>query len=484
MAIQRNFGIDFGTTNSSVVQCVSLDGKTRRIPYGDDEGRPMPSIVAIDKATGEVFIGREAWNKRSELAQSCECIQSVKSLLEVDGWSKFIAGKWWTAKDIAAEVFKALRNNITGNDSFEEDLKAMVAVPVGFSRSKREAIRNAAKEAGIDVEGFISEPTAAFFANYDELKSEETVVIFDWGGGTLDVSVIRNSGGRISELATTGMPIAGDDIDERLARKVHAKVTRKKGVNLSFDEMSPAARDMLLVRAERAKRALSEDDDTVISLNRYGDIGAFRERVSYEWFEAIIDGIVEDAISCLDRAISDAGETPETIDRIVMVGGSSNIGPLLDKLDTRFGDKLFFPEQTVWSISNGAAQLSQNPGRYHSSQKVGLILADDSYFPLLNPGDPIMDWSKSVDFGLVDKSTEMRVVFSGSKDIDDSEDKQQVVSVPSYRFLEEKLKVHAFVDRNSVFRVELKSSMRKQSDTVFWEYDKLKLYYSLEDCGL
>lgn len=360
----------------------------------------------------------------------------------------------------------------------------MVAVPVGFSRSKREAIRNAAKEAGIDVEGFISEPTAAFFANYDELKSEETVVIFDWGGGTLDVSVIRNSGGRISELATTGMPIAGDDIDERLARKVHAKVTRKKGVNLSFDEMSPAARDMLLVRAERAKRALSEDDDTVISLNRYGDIGAFRERVSYEWFEAIIDGIVEDAISCLDRAISDAGETPETIDRIVMVGGSSNIGPLLDKLDNRFGDKLFFPEQTVWSISNGAAQLSQNPGRYHSSQKVGLILADDSYFPLLNPGDPIMDWSKSVDFGLVDKSTEMRVVFSGSKDIDDSEDKQQVVSVPSYRFLEEKLKVHAFVDRNSVFRVELKSSMRKQSDTVFWEYDKLKLYYSLEDCGL
>ena len=84
----------------------------------------------------------------------------------------------------------------------------------------------------------------------------------------------------------------------------------------------------------------------------------------------------------------------------------------------------------------------------------------------------------------MDKSTEMRVVFSGSKDIDDSENRQQVVSVPSYRFLEEKLKVHAFVDRDSIFRVELKSSMRKQSDAVFWEYDKLKLYYSREDCGL
>ena len=484
MAIQRNFGIDFGTTNSSVVQWVSLNGKTRRIPHGDEEGRPMPSIVAIDKETGEVFIGREAWNKRIELAQSCECVQSVKSLLEVDGWSKFIAGKWWTAKDIAAEVFKALRNNVTNSDSSDENLEAMVAVPVGFSRSKRETIRNAAKEAGINIEGFISEPTAAFFANYDDLKSEETVVIFDWGGGTLDVSVIRNSGGRISELATTGMAVAGDDIDERLARKIHAKVSRDKGSNLSFDEMPPAARDMMLVRAERAKRALSEDDDTVISLNRYGEIGAFRERISYEWFEAIIDGIVDDAISCLDRAISDAGETPETIGRIVMVGGSSNIGPLLDKLDRRFGDKLFFPEQTVWSISNGAAQLSQNPGNYHSSQKVGIILADESYFPLLNPGDPIKGWSTSVDFGLVDQSTEMRVVFSGSKDIDDSENRQQVVSVPSYRFLEEKLKVHAFVDRDSIFRVELKSSMRKQSDAVFWEYDKLKLYYSREDCGL
>lgn len=484
MTIQRNFGIDFGTTNSSVVQCVSLNGKTTRIPHGDDEGRPMPSIVAINKETGEVFTGREAWNKRSELAQSCECIQSVKSLLEVDGWSKFIAGKWWTAEDIAAEVFKALRSNITGSDSFDEELSAMVAVPVGFSRGKRETIRNAARKAGITVKGFVSEPTAAFFANYDELKSAETVVVFDWGGGTLDVSVIRNSGGRISELATTGMPVAGDDIDERLARKIHAKVSRDRNINLSFDEMPPTARDMMLVRAERAKRALSEDDDTVISLNRYGEIGAFREHISYEWFEAIIDGIVEDAISHLDKAISDAEETPETIDRIVMVGGSSNIGPLLDKLDRRFGDKLFFPEQTVWSISNGAAQLSQNPGSYHSSQKVGLILADDSYFPLLNPDDPIKDWSKSVDFGLVDKSSEMRVVFSGSKDIDESDSKRQVVSVPSYRFLEEKLEIHAFIDRDSVFRVELKSSMRKPSDAVFWEYDKLKLYYSLEDCEL
>ena len=484
MSIQRYFGIDFGTTNSSVVEYVTLDGKTHRRQHGDDEGRPMPSMVAIDKETGEVFTGRDAWNKRSELAQTCECVQSVKSLLEVDGWSKFIAGRWWSARDITAEVFKALRKNVTGQNEAELIEKATVAVPIGFSRTKREAIRSAAREAGFEIESFVSEPTAAFFANYSELRGDGIVVIFDWGGGTLDVSVLRNSGGRITELATSGMPVAGDEIDDRLARKIHAKVTRDKGVSISFDEMPASARDMLLVRSERAKRALSEDDDAVVSLNRYGDVGAFRERVTYEWFEAIVEGIVDDAIRCLERAIADSGETSDTIDRIVMVGGSSNIGPLLDKLDEKFGDKLFFPEATVWSISRGAAQLSQHPGSYHSSQKVGLLLADGSYFPLLKPGDAIRGWSQSVDFGLVDTSKEMRVVFSGSSDIDGDPDSRQVVSVPSYRFLEEKLNVKAFIDNDSVFRVELKSSMRKSSDTEFWEYDRLKLYYSLEECGL
>lgn len=484
MGIQRHFGIDFGTTNSSVVEYVTLNGRTHRRQHGDDEGRPMPSIVAIDKETGEVFTGRDAWNKRSELAQTCECIQSVKSLLEVDGWSKFIAGRWWSAKDIAAEVFKSLRRNVSGSADEGPMESATVAVPIGFSRTKREAIRSAAREAGIEVESFVSEPTAAFFSNYDKLRGDGTVVIFDWGGGTLDVSVLRNSGGRITELATAGIPVAGDEIDDRLARKIHAKVARDKGLSVSFEEMPASARDMLLVRSERAKRALSEDDDTVVSLNRYGEIGAFRERVSYEWFEAIVEGIVDSAIECLDRAIAQSGETPETVDRIVLVGGSSNIGPLLDKLDAKFGDRLFFPEATVWSISRGAAQLSQNPGSYHSSQNVGLLLADGSYFPLLKEGDPIKGWSKSVDFGLVDTSKEMRVVFSGSPDIDGDAQSRQVVSVPSYRFLEEKLNMRAFVDDDSVFRVEMKSSMRKPSDAEFWEYDRLKLYYSLEECGL
>lgn len=483
MAIQRYFGIDFGTTNSSVVECISYDGKSRRITHGDDEGRPVPSIVAIDKETGCVYTGRDAWSKRSELAQTCECIMSVKSLLEIDGWSKEIAGKRWSALDVAAEVFKALKEGVANTSEGTID-QATVAIPIGFSRRKRQLIREAAQKADIEIEGFVSEPTAAFFANYEELKSDETVVIFDWGGGTLDVSVLQNKGGLVSELATTGMAVAGDDIDERLARKLHAKIARSKNAQISFDDMPPSARDMMLVRAERAKRALSEDDDAIVSLNRYGSLGAFRETVSYEWYEAIIDDIVKDAIDCLDEALEESGVGEALVDRVVMVGGSSNIGPLVEKMEQRFDEKLLFPEETVWSISTGAAQLSQNPGSYHAAQNVGLILSDGSYFPLLAKAEAVKGWKKSVDFGIVDGSKEVRIVFSGSKDIDSLDAKCQVISVPSYRFLEEKIRIHSLVDENSVFRVEMKSSMYGTSKAVVWEYDKLKLFYSLRECGL
>lgn len=480
MAIQYHLGIDFGTTNSSAVQLITHDGDTERRLCGDDEGRPLPSIVAIDKTTGEVFVGREAWSKRAELAQSCECIQSVKSLLEDEGWSKFIGGRQWNACDVAAEVFKALRRSISPD--IDSIWKVTIAIPIGFSRRKRELIRYAAQYANLEVEGFVSEPTAAFFANYEALKADDVVVVFDWGGGTLDVSVLKHSGGRISELATSGMPIAGDEIDDRLARKVHAKVARAKGVSVAFEDMPAAARDLLLVKAERAKRALSEDEDAVVTLNRYGDIGAFRERITYEWFEAIVDGIVDDAIGCLDRAIAESGEGFESIDRIVMVGGSSNIGPLLDRLEARFGEKLFFPDETVWSISNGAALLSMSPGSYHSAQKVGVILADGSYFPLLEEDERISGWERDFDFALTDISQEVRVVFSGSNDIDRDEDKRRVVSVPNYRFLEEKIHFEARVDENAVFQVKMKSTMKAKSERI-WEYDRLKLYYMLSECG-
>ncbi len=245
--IEYNFGIDFGTTNSSVMQSARLGDHTVQTAYGDEEGRPVPSIVAINRQTDEVFTGREAWNRRSELADDCEIVHSVKSLLDDHGWQISTAKSTWTAKKVASEVFRTLKSVVENNDLNEnlEMKSATIAVPIGADASKRREIRAAAKAAGLEVKSFVGEPTAAFFANFDELRSCENVVIFDWGGGTLDVSILSNRNGRITELATVGMSVAGDAIDELLARRIHAKVAREKNrKDLGFDDMPASARDI------------------------------------------------------------------------------------------------------------------------------------------------------------------------------------------------------------------------------------------------
>lgn len=478
--LKSYFGIDFGTTSSATVGYMVMDNHTpEEFLYGDDEGRPIPSVVAIDEKTGEVFTGREAWDKKMQLSESCKYISSVKTILAEDR-SYNIAGKEWNPVDIAAELFKALKTQVKERTGV--DLKSStVAIPVGFSAEKRKKLRMAAHKAGINIENFISEPTAAFFANYEELRSSSIVVVFDWGGGTLDVSVLRNENGRISELSTVGNDVAGDCIDEKIARRMHAKIARKKGKEITFDDMPASAKDLMLVKAERAKRALGDDDTATISINNYGPYGACREIIDYDWFADIVAPEVKMAMDCLKKAIDQSGVGLGNIDRIVMVGGSSNLGPLLDKMEDVYEDKLYFPEETMWNVGQGAARLDMTPGNYCSNQSVGIVLSDNKYFELLSPNTELDHWSNECHFGIVDTDKEARFIFGGSPDIDESPEKFKVLPVPAYRFLQEKIGVKAFVDNDMVFRVEARSSMRPKEYKRVWEYSQLKCYYKLPE---
>ena len=225
--IKYYFGIDFGTTNSALVT-LKVDERSRIITQkcGDDEERPIPSVVAIDKE-GNVFAGREAWRKKMQLRESCEYFSSIKTILDSEKEYE-IAGKIWTPVDIAGEVFKHLKSIVKDRVNVDmTDKEAFISIPIGFSANKRSKLRQAAAKAGIKIKSFVSEPTAAFFANYEELKSSSVVAIFDWGGGTLDVSIIRHSNGKIFELAKEGMNVAGDHgkpvpdyVDENVSTKV------------------------------------------------------------------------------------------------------------------------------------------------------------------------------------------------------------------------------------------------------------------------
>ena len=477
--LNNYYGIDFGTTSSAVVGYMAMDHKPEQFLYGDDEGRPIPSVVAINKTTGEITTGREAWDRKMELSETCEYFSSIKSVLDRDT-RIMIAGQEWTTVDIAAELFKALKESVqerTGNDLST----ATIAIPIGFSPEKRDKLREAAKKAGIIVSSFVSEPTAAFFANYEELRSSPIVAVFDWGGGTLDVSILKNENGRISELATAGSNIAGDYIDNKIAQRIHARIARKKGLELSFADMPSSAQDMMRVRSERAKRALGDDDTAIISINNYGPYGACRELLDYDWFADIVEPEVAMAVDCLKKAIDQSGVGLANIDRIIMVGGSSNLRPLIERMDSIYGEKLFFPDETMWNVGQGAARLAMTPGAYYSNQSIGIVLSDNSFFALLSPDTPLKNWDMECHFGIVDTNTEARFVFGGSPDIEESPERFKSLSVPAYRFLQEQIILRAFVDENMVFKVVAGSTMRPSEYRRVWDYSQLKCYYKLPE---
>jgi len=475
--LQNFFGIDFGTTSSALVGYTTM-GKTKvKWRIGDNTERPIPSVIAIDNKTGQVYKGREAWEKEAELSKTCTCVPSVKTILDKDD-TYFIAGKEWNNIDIAAELFKALKERAKSYKHLDISA-ATVAIPIGFSVKKRENLRKAARMAGIEINSFISEPTAAFFANYKDVRGDTIVVVFDWGGGTLDISVIQNVGGMISELATGGLPIAGNDIDDKVARKVHSRIARKKGLQISFDDMDPADQDLLRVKVEAAKRALGDVDYSEITMNNYGKFGACAETLDYDWFAAIIEPEVSEAVKTLKKVINDSGVGLANVDRILMVGGSSNLRTLEEKLEDEedLYDKILFPEETMWNVGEGAALLDMTPGAYYSNQEINLILSDGTPFPLLKKDEPLENWRKHCSFGVVDTTDEARIVFGGSKDIEESSDR--FISLPVYGFLEEKVLLEAAVDKNNVFRVRAQSHNRPKEYSRFWNYTRLKSYYKL-----
>ena len=479
LKIQNYYGIDFGTTSSATVGYSVLDHIPECFLYGDEEGRPIPSVVAIDKSTGEVYTGRTAWDKKMQLSESCQYISSVKSMLDSE-FSWEINGKIWTPVTVAAELFKTLKQNVADRTGVQLE-SATVAIPIGFSSVKRNRLRESAMLAGIKIDAFISEPTAAFFANYQELKSASIVAVFDWGGGTLDCSVLQHIKGKVSELATAGRNIAGDYIDNKIAQRIHAKIARKKGMEIAFMDMPSSAQDMMRVRAERAKRALGDDDTATISINNYGSYGVCRETLDYDWFADIVEPEVNMAMECLEEAIKQSGVGLANVDRIVLVGGSSNLRPLLEKMDAKYGEKLFFPEETMWNVGQGAANLAMTPGSYYSNQSVGIRLSDNSYFELLPANTKLNNWTSTCRFGIVDTSKEARFVFGGSADIETSSEKFKTLEIPAYRFLQEQIEVKAIVDQDMIFKVIAGSTMRESSYRRVWEYLQLKCYYKLPE---
>lgn len=475
------FGIDFGTTNSALVSITGSGSNNKIFNYGDEAGYPMPSLVAINKKDGKVFTGSEVKDNLVEyLSEDYYYFESIKSIINSSKeWE--IAGKIYTPIDVAAELFKALYKKV--EDRGDRIDNAIVAIPVGFTSKEKECLRQAAQKADFEIKMFVSEPTAAFCSNYKQLKVKNNVVVFDWGGGTLDISVLNVRNGRVSEVATGGIKLAGDDIDKKLAEQAHKYFCDKHPeCNDFFDKVSDEMKFLLLARSERAKCNFSDQNEVSIKLNNY--LGSqLRYDISYEQFRNLIENEIDKAIECLEKTITKANLNTETLDCILCVGGSSNLRPLQEKLKEKYNNKVFIPEATGWNIAKGAAIIAGRPGKFALSRPIGLVLSDDSFLTLLEAGQPIpCNGAPPITFALTEgKPNEDKSAKFVFADAEYEADRtfSEYKTVPVRAFDDEKITLSYYVDPNFTFKAKIETN--KKLPESLWVHDKLNVYYQIED---
>lgn len=473
------FGIDFGTTNCAVVNISAVDGERIGVSQniGEENQRiPMPSFVAINRYTGKVKTGMSAKNTIFE-SEEYYVFSSIKSIIgEERKWN--IAGKEWTQINVASELFKALKSNVEKKLGINLE-NAVVAVPIGFSAKKKNNVRKAAKEAGINISLFVSEPTAAYCSRIDKLRKFKNVAVFDWGGGTLDIAILRIENNVISELATSGMSVAGNDIDRKIADKICARVAKKNGVDFNFDDLLPEYKLRLLSLCEQAKCNLADIDLATITMARLDRFGRVLEKIDYDFFELLVDYETNLAIDCLLTALKDAGMNREDIDCIICEGGSSRLRPLQTKMLEYFDrDKLIFPRTAMWDIASGAAEIKFRPGCYSLSRPIGVIQANNKFYPLMKAGQRVPTEEKHVKFGLNELTDEACFVF-GDGENKYSQTFTEEFYVKLRGFSDEVLDVFCYIDADMVFRVKISSN--RMPDDVFrvWTYSELKVSYEI-----
>ncbi len=482
-----SWGIDFGTTNSTLSAYIGgrYGSRSPSLVSFDDAGRPVPSVVAICKDSGVVYVGREAKKRHLSEPDRYEYIRSVKTILEDDAWHKTVAGKDWTAVDIAAEIFKKIKELAERQSYILKE--AVVAVPNGATGKKRDKIMEAARIAGISIVQFVTEPLAAFFANYRTLRSERYVAVFDWGGGTLDITILENrADGKIVELAKEGLQLAGDDIDRAIAQDIHRRLCEFHGLDSSFSEMPYLARETLIEECERAKCELRDKDETDVSLLNYGG-HIVSERLTRENLSVIARPFVKKALDCLSKAIDNSKLSRDDISKILVVGGSCKLRSVVESMAQMFPDRrdiVAVPKEAEWNVAKGSARIDLKKGQWFSAEDIGIILGDEgrTFYPLLHgffntSPSSLNHYNISSGFGIMDTSEYPRIVFAARDGYRHTRVLDATVVPRAYGFLTEKIELSLLVDDSLVLRVKIKSNRASEKDAIVWEYSDMRLVY-------
>ena len=341
-------GIDLGTTNS----CVSvLEAGAPKVIPNPEGGRTTPSVVAFKK--GERIVGDAA--KRQALTNP-NTISSIKRLM---GTNKKVEaeGKEYTPEEVSAMILSYIKDYA---ESYlgEKVEKAVITVPAYFNDSQRQATKNAGKIAGLEVERIINEPTAAALAYGLEKEEGQTILVYDLGGGTFDVSILELGDGVFEVKSTNGNNhLGGDDFDQRIIDYLVSEFKKDNGIDLSKDKM---AMQRLKEAAEKAKKDLSGVLSTQISAPfiAKGDDGEpvhLDVTLSRAKFEDLIRDLVESTLEPVKKALKDAKMTKNDIDKVIFVGGSTRIPMVYDLVTKELGKEPSREVNPDEVVSMGAA---------------------------------------------------------------------------------------------------------------------------------
>ena len=366
--MSKIIGIDLGTTNSCVAV---MEGGKPTVIANAEGARTTPSVVAFTK-TGESLVGEPA--KRQAVTNADRTIASIKRHMGSD-YKSDIDGKKYSPQEISAMILQKLKADAE-NYLGEKVNEAVITVPAYFNDAQRQATKDAGKIAGLDVKRIINEPTAAALAYGLDNEKEQKIMVYDLGGGTFDVSIIEIGDGVIEVLATNGdTRLGGDDFDNKVIDWMVSEFKRQEGIDLSGDKM---AMQRLKEAAEKAKKELSSATTTNINLPfitatadgpKHFDMDLTRAK-----FDELTHDLVERTAVPVQNALKDAGVSASELGKVLLVGGSTRIPAVQDKVKLMTGHE---PSKTLNPDECVAIGASVQGGKLAGDAGAGDILLLD-----------------------------------------------------------------------------------------------------------
>jgi len=333
MATEKILGIDLGTTNSAFAV---MEGGDPEIIVNGEGDRTTPSVVAYDD--GELLVGKPA--KNQAVQNPGETVASIKRHMGEEDYTVELGGEEYTPEEVSARILQKIKRD--AEEYLGHDVeKAVITVPAYFNDRQRQATKDAGEIAGFEVERIVNEPTAASMAYGLDEDQDQTVLVYDLGGGTFDVSILDLGAGVYEVVATNGdNDLGGDDWDEAIIDHLADEFEADHGIDLREDRQ---ALQRLTEAAEEAKIELSSRKETTVNLPfvTATDSGPvhLEQDVTRATFESITQDLIERTVGPTEQALEDAGLNKGDIDEVILVGGSTRMPQVQDKVEELVGQE-------------------------------------------------------------------------------------------------------------------------------------------------